>query len=110
MVLWVRVVCICHRLTREAHGVTGGCSVGAGGSAIAGSRGQKTYPRRLKKCQASHARHIGHMFIMRRRRETRPTAASVPLLSIGGRCRGVGWGPKKVRFNAQTFVIAPDLG
>ena len=42
--LWVHVRCNCDRLTREAQGVAGICSVGAGGNAFAGSRGQQTVP------------------------------------------------------------------
>ena len=34
--------CNCHRLTREAQGVAGICSLGAAGNAFAGSRGQQT--------------------------------------------------------------------
>ena len=56
----------------------------------------KPYPLRLKKCQASHARHNERMLIMRRRSASGATAARVASLSMGGRCRGVGWGPKKV--------------
>ena len=40
--------------------------------------------------------HVHVHDIMRRHRQSGPTAASVPLLSIGGRCRGVGCGQKKV--------------
>ena len=51
----------------------------------------KPYPLRLKKCQASHARHNERMLIMRRRSASGATAARVASLSMGGRCRGVGW-------------------
>ena len=48
MVFWVHVMCICHRLTREAHGVIERCSHGAAWNAIAASRGHKSVPSSTK--------------------------------------------------------------
>jgi hypothetical protein len=90
---------------RGAQGVAGGCSHGAARNAFAASRGRKMYPLRLMKCQASHARPVGHMPIMRRRRQIGATARSALSLSMGGQCRGVGWGQKKVRCTCCTYIV-----
>ena len=104
MVRWLHVVCKCHSLTAERKVWVRDARWELVGTRLRVPEDIKVYLCRLKKCQASHARHVGHMFIMRRRRHCGPTAGSVPLLSIRGRCRGVGWGPKKVRCTTSTVV------
>ena len=82
MVRWLHVLCKCRRLTAERKVWRGDARWELLGTRLRLPEAIKVSPRRLKKCQASHARHVGHMFIMRRRRHCRPTAGSVPLLSI----------------------------
>ena len=96
MVLCVRMVCNCRRLIAERKVWRGYARTEPHGTRLRLPEDSKPYPLRLKKCQASHARHNERMLIMRRRRQSRATAARVASLSKGGRCRGVGWGPKKV--------------
>jgi hypothetical protein len=96
-VLSVRMVCNCRRLTAERKVWRGYARMELHGTRLRLPEDSKPYPLRLKKCQASHARHNERMLIMRRRSASGATAARVASLSMGGRCRGVGWGPKKVR-------------
>jgi hypothetical protein len=84
----VRMVCNCRRLIAERKVWRGYARTEPHGTRLRLPEDSKPYPLRLKKCQASHARHNERMLIMRRRRQSRATAARVASLSKGGRCRG----------------------
>ena len=77
MVLCVRMVCNCRRLIAERKVWRGYARTEPHGTRLRLPEDSKPYPLRLKKCQASHARHNERMLIMRRRRQSRATAARV---------------------------------
>ena len=95
-------MCICHRLTREAHGVIKRCSVGAGGSAIAGSRGHKSVPSSPKEMSSISCPTRWTPLHYRRPWALRLAGRKCLSHSMGGGCRGVVWGRKKGRYTYQA--------
>ena len=75
--LCMRMVCNCRRLIAERKVWRGYARMDLHGTRLRLPEDGKPYPLRLKKCQASHARHNERMLIMRRRSASGATAGRV---------------------------------
>jgi len=82
---------------REAQGVTGICSVGAGGNAFAGSRGHKTVPPSPKEMSRSSSPSFGWRPPSARSRARRCACHAARRRSMEPPCHCPIWGAKKGR-------------